>query len=127
MNEDTGKLILRLILGILILTHGIPKVLNGIDPIGGMLVASGLPEFFKYGVYIGEVVAPLLVIVGFHTRIGAWLIAVNMLFAIGLAHWHEVFALTQNGTLVLEKQYMFMFSAIALALIGGGRFAINRK
>lgn len=127
MNEDTGKLILRLTLGILILLHGISKLMNGIDGIGGMLTASGLPEFFKYGVYIGEIVAPLLVIVGFHTRIGAWLIAVNMLFAIGLAHWHEIFAITPNGVLAIEKQYMFMFSAIALALIGGGRFAINRK
>ncbi|MEX1994400.1 MAG: DoxX family protein [Steroidobacteraceae bacterium] len=127
MNEDTGKLILRLMLGILILTHGISKIINGIDPIGGMLTASGLPEIFKYGVYVGEVVAPLLVIVGFHTRIGAWLIAVNMLFAIGLAHWHEVFAITPSGSLAIEKQYLFMFSAIALALIGPGRYAINQK
>lgn len=127
MNENTGKLILRLMLGILILTHGISKLTNGVDWIGGALTASGLPEFFKYGVYLGEVIAPALLILGFYTRIGAWLIAVNMLFAIGLAHWGEVFALDQNGALAIEKQYLFMFSAIALALIGPGRFAINQK
>jgi len=127
MNEDTGKLILRLTLGMLILLHGIQKLTGGVDWMDGMLVASGLPVFFKYGVYLGEIVAPVLVILGFHTRIGAWLIAVNMLFAIGLAHWNEVFAFTESGTLAIEKQYMFMFSAIALALIGPGRYAINRR
>jgi putative oxidoreductase len=127
MNENTGKLILRLMLGILILTHGIGKLTHGVDWMDDMLTASGLPVFFKYGVYVGEVVAPALVILGFYTRVGAWLIAVNMLFAIGLAHWGEVFAVTENGSLAIEKQYLFMFSAIALALIGPGRYAINQK
>ena len=127
MNENTGKLILRLMLGILILTHGVSKLTNGVDWMDNMLTVSGLPVFFKYGVYVGEVVAPALVILGFYTRAGAWLIAVNMLFAIGLAHWGEVFAVTENGSLAIEKQYLFMFSAIALALIGPGRYAINQK
>lgn len=127
MNEDSGKLILRLALGILILLHGIGKLRGGVDWIGPMLESEGLPAFLKYGVYVGEVVAPALVIAGFYTRIGAWLIAVNMLFAIGLAHWGEIFAFDQHGGLAIEKQYLYLFAAIALALIGGGRYAINQK
>lgn len=127
MNENTGKLVLRLMLGVLILTHGFGKLTNGIDWIGDALTESGLPQFFKYGVYVGELIAPALVIFGYYARIGAWLIAVNMLFAIGLAHWGEVFAIAPNGTLAIEKQYLFMFSSIALALIGPGRYAINQK
>lgn len=127
MNESTGKLILRITLGFIIVLHGINKLINGIDMLDGMLTSAGLPAFFKYGVYLGEVVAPLLVIAGYYSRIGAWLIAVNMLFAIGLAHWAEVFLLEQSGGLALEKQYMFLFSAIALALIGPGRYSINQK
>ena len=118
MNESTGKLILRVALGLLILLHGISKLTGGIDWLDGMLADAGLPVFLKYGVYIGEVVAPLAVIAGFYARIGAWLIAVSMLFAFGLAHGSELFSLTENGTLALEAQYMFFFSAIALALIG---------
>jgi putative oxidoreductase len=72
-------------------------------------------------------VAPLAVIAGFYARIGAWLIAVSMLFAFGLAHGSELFAMTENGALALEVQYMFFFSAIALALIGPGRYAVNQK
>ena len=128
MNESTGKLILRVTLGFIILLHGINKLINGIDWLDGALSAAGLPTFFKYGVYVGEVIAPVLVILGYYSRIGAWLIAVNMLFAIGLAHWADLFAFdAQSGGLVNEKQYMFMFSAIALALIGPGRYAISQK
>jgi putative oxidoreductase len=68
MNENTGKLILRLMLGILILTHGFSKLTNGVDWMDDMLTASGLPVFFKYGVYVGEIIAPALVILGFYTR-----------------------------------------------------------
>jgi putative oxidoreductase len=127
MNENTGKLILRITLGGLILLHGISKLRGGIGWLDGMLVNQGLPVFFKYGVYIGELVAPLAVIVGWYSRIGAWLIAVNMLFALGLAHGAELVEFNEQGALELETQYMFFFSAIALALIGPGRHAVNQK
>jgi putative oxidoreductase len=128
MNESTGKLILRVTLGFLILLHGIGKLMHGLDWIDGALTAAGLPTFFKYGVYVGEIVAPLLVIAGYYARIGAWLIAVNMLFAFGLAFGGELFAIdAQTGGLALEKEYVYLFSAIALALIGPGRYAVNQK
>ena len=128
MNENTGKLILRVTLGLLILLHGIAKLKSGTGFIAGALEASGLPAFFQYGVYLGELLAPLLLIAGYYARIGAWLIAVNMLFAIGLAHWGELFVVdAQSGALALEKQYLFMAAAIALALIGPGRYAVNQK
>jgi putative oxidoreductase len=52
----------------------------------GVVVKAGLPSFVAYGVYVGEVVAPLMVVAGWHTRVGAALIALNMLFAIWLVH-----------------------------------------
>ena len=128
MNESTGKLILRITLGILILLHGIAKLRGGIDWLDGALEAARLPTFLKYGVYVGEVLAPLAVIAGYYARIGAWLVAVNMLFAFGLVHGSELFLLDpQSGGLKLELQYMFFFTAIGLALIGPGRYAINQK
>ena len=127
MNESTGKLILRVTLGVLILLHGISKLRNGIGWLDGMLANAGLPAFFKYGVYVGEILAPLAVIAGWYSRIGAWLIAVNMLFALGLAHGAELLAFNEQGAFKLEVQYMFFFSAIALALIGPGRYAVNQK
>ena len=125
--NDTGKLILRLTLGILILLHGIFKLRHGIDPIQGMVTGMGMPAFVAYGVYAGEVLGPLLLIIGFYARIGAALIATNMLFAFALAHMDELTSLTQNGGWALELQGMFLFTAVALALMGPGRIGINQR
>lgn len=125
--NDIGKLVLRLALGILILLHGIAKLMHGIDPIEGMVTGMGMPGFAAYGVYAGEVLGPLLLIIGFYARIGAALIAVNMLFAFALAHTGELASLNQTGGWALELQGMFLSSAIALALMGPGRIGINTR
>lgn len=125
--NDTGKLVLRLTLGILILLHGIFKLMHGIGPIQGMVTGMGMPAFFAYGVYAGEVLGPLLLIIGFYARIGAALIAINMLFAFALAHTGELTSLTQNGGWALELQGMFLFTAVALVLMGPGRIGINQR
>lgn len=125
--EDTGKLVLRLTLGILILLHGIAKIAGGVSGISGMLQGVGLPAALAFGVYIGEVLAPLLVIFGFYARIGALVIVVNMLFAIGLVHMKDLVALNKTGGWGIELQAMFLFTALALAFVGPGRFSINRK
>jgi putative oxidoreductase len=128
MNESTGKLILRLALGLMLIMHGIHKLIGGIDYLDGMLAGAGLPTFLKYGVYIGEVLAPLAVIAGYYARIGAWVIAVNMVFAIALVGAQDMFTLSpKTGGLAPELEYFYLFSAIALALIGPGRYAVNQK
>lgn len=127
MNESTGKLILRLALGTLILLHGIAKLTGGVGGLSGMVTAAGLPAFVTYGVYIGEVLAPILVLLGFYSRIGAALIAINMIFAISLAHQADLLAIGKTGGWALELQGMFLFTAIALALMGPGRFSVNGK
>lgn len=127
MNEGFGKLILRIALGGMILLHGIAKLTGGIGFITNSVTAAGLPAFLAYGVYVGEVIAPLLVIAGYYSRIAAAVIAVNMLFAIGLVHSAELFALNQTGGWALELQGMFLFASIALFLIGPGHYRINDK
>jgi putative oxidoreductase len=127
MREDTGKLILRLTVGVLMLLHGVAKVSGGVGGIGGMLQSAGLPAALAFGVYVGAVLAPLLVIIGFYARIGALIMVVNMLFAIGLAHTKDIFLLTKTGGWAIELQAFFLFTALAVALIGPGRYAINRR
>lgn len=127
MSDDAGKLVLRLTLGLLMLLHGIAKLRTGVSGIEGMLEGNGLPGFIAYGVYVGEVLAPLMLILGFHARTGAVLIAVNMLFAIGLAHLGDLASLSRTGGWAIELQAFFLFNAVAVALLGPGRYAINRR
>ena len=127
MQQDLGKLVLRLSLGILVLLHGIAKLTGGIGGIVGMVEGAGLPGFLGYAVLLGEVVGPILLIVGFHARIGAALVALNMLVAIALAHMGELTSLGQSGGWALELQGMFLFTAIALVFLGPGRFSANQR
>jgi putative oxidoreductase len=126
-QHDLGKLILRLALGVLVLLHGIAKLKGGVEPIAGMLESHGVPGVFAWAALIGEVLGPLLVIVGFHARIGAVLIAINMLVAFALAHMGQLGQLNEQGGWALELQGMFLFTAIAIALIGPGRFSLNQR
>ena len=127
-GDKAGKLILRVALGVIILLHGIAKLKGGIDPITGMVTAQGLPAFLAYGVYVGEVLAPLMLILGFYARIGGALVAVNMLAALFLAHRADLFALNpQTGGWAIEVQALMLFSAIAVMLIGPGKAGINEK
>ena len=125
--NDTGKLILRLALGALILFHGISKLSTGIDGIASMVTADGLPAYVAYGVYIGEVLAPLMVLAGWYSRIGAGIIAVNMLFAVALVHRGDVFTLGESGGWALELQGMFLFTALAIACLGPGWYSVNGR
>ena len=127
MGEDLGKLILRLALGILILLHGIAKLKGGIGFLTPMVTGLGLPPWFAYGVYVGEVAAPVMVILGLFARTGAFIIFVNMVFAILLAHMGEFATLGKSGGWALELQGMFLFTALALTFMNPGRYSITRK
>ncbi len=127
MNDDLGKLVLRLTLGILMLLHGIAKMRYGVSGIEGMVVSQGLPAFLAYGVFVGEVFAPLLVILGFYARIGGLIMAFNMVVAIALAHSSQLLSIGKTGGWELELQGFFLFTALVVALIGPGKFGINRK
>ena len=126
-QNDLGRLILRVALGVLVLLHGIAKLRGGMGGIVGMVEAHGLPGVLGYGVLAGEVLGPLMLIAGFYARIGALLVAVNMMFAIALVHMGELTKLGESGGWALELQGMFLFTAIALALLGPGRYSANGR
>ena len=126
-QSDLGKLILRIALGVLVLLHGIAKLKGGVGPIQGMVVAHGWPPYVAYGALIGEVIGPLLLLVGFYARIGAALIAINMLFAFALVHLGQLGQFTEQGGWALELQGMYLATALALVLLGPGRYSANGR
>jgi len=125
MSDDAGKLILRLTVGILMLMHGLFKLTNGIAPIVGMVTAKGWPAFIAYGVYVGEVLAPILLILRLFTRPAALHLAINRVVAIILAHADQLGQITQNGGWRLELQGLYLFGAVAIALLGAGRYSLT--
>ena len=126
-NDAVGKLILRLTLGVLILFHGVSKILNPgyLGSIGKQLASIGLPAAIAYGVYFGEVLAPLMIILGVFARVGGLLVVVNMVFAMVLAHSHQLLTLSKSGGWALELQGFYLFCGIAIFFLGSGRMAIK--
>ena len=124
-NPDFGRLILRLTLGILMLFHGVAKIMKPgtVEYIGDTLAGYGIPAVLAYAVYIGEVLAPAMVILGFKCRLGALLIVINMIVAIALMHDGDLFSLTEHGGWRLELQGFYLFGALALVFMGSGSYA----
>lgn len=126
-NSDIGKLLLRILIGALMLFHGVAKINHGIAFIMGKITQAGLPEFLAYGVYVGEIIAPILLIIGLKTRFAAFVIAVTMLFAIYLVHPNDLFTLTQTGAWAIELQMFYLGTAIAIMFMGAGRISWDKE
>jgi putative oxidoreductase len=123
--QDIGKLILRLTVAGLILFHGINKIIHGVAWMAGPLGAHHLPFFIAYGVYVGEVVAPVLLILGLWTRIAALLVAFNMAVAIGMEAWHLALLINRGGGWGIELEAFYLLGAIAIFFLGTGRYGVR--
>jgi len=129
MNKsiDVGLLIVRLSTGILMFLHGISKLFQGVSSIKNLLAEHGFPISFAYGVYIGEILAPILIIIGFRTRLAALLLVINCLVIIFIAHPSEIFRLNEFGGWSLELPGLFLSGALVLLFAGGGKYAVSSR
>jgi len=126
VSNDIAKLILRLTVGGLMIFHGVAKLMNGIAWLGPVVTGAGLPEFVKYGVFLGEIVGPLLLILGYRARIGALLVVTDMLFALFLAHRHQIYSLNQGGGWAIELPAFYLLASLAVFFAGAGRFSLGK-
>jgi putative oxidoreductase len=127
-SDALGKLVLRLTLGLLILLHGISKVMNPartLDSMSGLLAAAGLPTYLAYGVFVGEALAPILIILGIYSRIGGLIVVINMIFAVLLAHTTQLFSLSKTGGWALELQGFYLLTGLVLFFLGSGKMAVK--
>ena len=124
-QSDLGLLLLRITLGVLILLHGIAKAKGSIGFIEQTVTAHGLPAALAYGVYVGEILAPLLLIAGLFTRLAAVVVAINMVVALALVHTGDFGTINKSGGWQLELQAMDLMSAVALALTGPGGYSVD--
>jgi putative oxidoreductase len=123
-NTDLGLLFLRISVGALMLFHGIAK-LSGVSFIEGMLEGKGLPSFLAYGVYITEIIAPILILIGYRTRLASLAFIFGLLFATALVHLGDLFLLNQNGGWELELIGLFLLGALCLFFTGSGKYAVS--
>ena len=125
MSDDLGKLIARLSVSILLLFHGVNKLLTGIAPIKQMVVVHHLPETVSYGVYLGEIAGPILVVLGLFSRLGGALIVINMMVAVYFTEMHSLFAVKPGGGYALELETFYLIGGLCVILSGTGRYSVG--
>jgi putative oxidoreductase len=131
-DEDLGKLILRITLGFLMLFHGGETIMrtNTI-----LATTDPVPDVIIWPLALmGEIIAPLLIMLGVFTRIGAFFIAGFMVCALLLRHtfgesnhWlRTVRPMVEGaGAYGLESQLFFLSCALAVMLLGAGKYSLN--
>lgn len=126
LNSDLGKLLLRVSIGGLMVFHGISKLYHGHDFIKGMLTSKNLPEYMWLGVPLGEVFAPICILLGVFTRISSLLVAFTMLMTFYLVHGMEGFSLSQTGGLKVELNLFYLLTSLALFFLGSGKYSVYK-
>tara|TARA_B100000686_G_scaffold345249_1_gene429486 strand:+ start:13374 stop:13745 length:372 start_codon:yes stop_codon:yes gene_type:complete len=119
--SDFGKLILRLSLSIMMLTHGLAKInklfaeeINFSDPIGlGPLNSLILVAF-------AEFIAPIFIIVGYKTKWFALFPFIAMAVVVFFVHWDDPFGRK-------EKALLYMFGFLVVFLIGPGKYSLEKE
>ncbi|WP_276392308.1 DoxX family protein [Eudoraea chungangensis] len=121
LQSDIGKLILRVFPSMFMLTHGIPKLqktLNGDFSFGNPLGIGEAPSLFL--AIIAEVVCPILIIVGYRTRWASIPVIITMSVAAFIVH-------QTDGFKRKEMALVYLVCFLAIALIGPGKFSLDRK
>lgn len=126
-HPDFGRLLQRFTFGILVLFHGVAKVSHGVDWISGLLEARGLPGFIAYGVFLGEIIAPVLIIIGWFTRPAAFVFSVNILVATLLVGTGKFFTITKVGAWGLENEALYFLGGLCIMFLGAGKYSVSGK
>lgn len=119
-NVNLVLLILRLVVGILMLTHGIGKLetllgsgpIQFYDPLGVGVTASITLAVFA------EVFCSILLIIGLGTRLAAIPLLFTMMVAIFVIH-------IDDGIVKQELPLLYAVIYIAIASIGSGNYSID--
>jgi putative oxidoreductase len=134
-NDDTSTLILRVLLGVVFLPHGLQKVLGlfggyGFTGTMGFFTGTlGIPALFAFLAITAEFLGSLGLITGLFTRVAALGIGVMISVAALMLHVQNGFFMNWFGNQKGEGfEYHILAAAIAaaLAIKGGGKWSLDR-
>ncbi|QRA44498.1 DoxX family protein [Chryseobacterium cucumeris] len=126
-NIDSGLLITRIAIAFPMSVYGINKVIHGVGFIEDMMSMHSLPSFFAYGVFAGEIIAPLMLIIGFRARLAGLIFAANCFTATILAQTANIFKLNEFGGWALELLVIYMLVSLSFFFTGAGKYAVSTQ
>jgi len=126
-KQHIGLLILRVSIALTMLVYGITKLIFGIDFITSLLNQYDLPSFIGYGVFIGEILAPILIIIGYRTKLVGLVFAINCFVAVVMVQLPNLLKLNESGGWAIGLIFIYMMFGIALFFTGAGKYALSIK
>lgn len=124
-NIDLGMLISRIAIGFPMSVYGVNKLIHGVGFIEDMMTMYGLPSFFAYGVFAGEIIAPIMLMIGFRTRLAGLIFAANCFTATMMAQTANIFKLNEFGGWALELLVIYMLVSVSFFFTGAGKYAVS--
>ena len=129
--RDTGLLLLRILIGLSFLAHGLPKLMEGPDlwiKLGKSMQFVGVtayPIFWGLMAALAESVGGFLLLIGFCFRPACLFLVVNMVVATTM-HFHTTPGDFMEKWSVASHAIELGSVFLSLLLIGPGRYSVDR-
>lgn len=128
-NPQLGLAILRIVLGVVFIAHGYPKIAAGAAGTEAFLGQLGVPlaPFFAWVVTLLEFFGGLSLVAGFLVTPICLLLAFEMLVAIVLVHAANGFYVVGPGQGGMEFGLVLIAGLLAVILAGPGAAAVDAR
>jgi len=130
VNPDLGLAILRVVVGVIFIAHGAPKLFGGIDQTGAFFASLGIPIPVAAAWAIGalEFVGGMALVAGFLISPTALLLAAEMLAGVVLFHAARGFYVVgPEANQGLEFNLILLASLLMLVFGGPGLAAMDAR
>lgn len=129
LNPELGLTILRVVLGVIFLAHGVPKLLAGAEGTMAFFGSLGIPAtgFAAWFITLLESAGGLLLLLGWLVTPAALLLAVHMFTGIVLVHAANGFYVVGPGQGGIEFNLLLIASLLAMIFCGPGLAAIDNR
>ncbi len=134
MARDFGLFILRVSVGILMIFHGVPKILSGsekLEGLGSTMAIFGItywPVFWGFMAAFSEVLGGLLLVVGFLVRPACFFLICTMIVAVSYHIVEPVKGLSaiENFNFHVTNPLSMAFVFLSIMFMGPGRFSVQK-
>lgn len=129
MNPELGLTILRVVLGVIFVAHGLPKLTGGMEGTAAYFSSLGIPAplVVAWLVALLETLGGLALLLGFLVTPVSLLLALHMLTGIVLAHAPNGFYVIGFGRDGVEFNLLLIATLLAMIFCGPGLAAIDNR